>query len=84
MEFKKQTNAIYYCDYHLVITTKYRKKIINEGLFAYFKTKLEEIRKKKNQPQKQDNLFGLNREVKEHPQFDLLGRRYIGWNLKKV
>ena len=45
MEFKKQTNAIYYCDYHLVITTKYRKKVINQGLFEYFKIKLKEIRK---------------------------------------
>ena len=43
MEFKKQTNAIYYCDYHLVITTKYRKKVINEGLFVYLKIKIKEI-----------------------------------------
>jgi len=45
MEYKKQTNCVYKCDYHIVISTKYRKKIINEGVFGFMKMKLEEVRK---------------------------------------
>ena len=45
MEYKKQTNCVYKCDYHIVISTKYRKKIINEGVFEFVKIKLKEIRK---------------------------------------
>lgn len=37
------SHCVYRCDYHLVIVTKYRKKIFNEGIFAYFKIKLAEI-----------------------------------------
>jgi len=43
MELIKLSHCVYYCDYHLVITSKYRKKIFNEGIFAYFKIKLKEI-----------------------------------------
>ena len=42
MRLKKQTNAVYLCEYHLVFPTKYRHKIFNAGVFAY----LEEILKK--------------------------------------
>ena len=45
MKYKKQTHCIYRCDYHLVMTTKYRRKIFNSGVFAYFSSKLEEVRK---------------------------------------
>jgi len=36
-------HCVYYCDYHVVIVTKYRKEIFNEGIFAYFTIKLAEI-----------------------------------------
>ena len=41
MRLRKQSNAVYLCEYHLVFPTKYRHKIFNEGVFAY----LEEILK---------------------------------------
>ena len=46
MKFKKQSHCVYRCEYHLVVTTKYRRKIFNSGVFAYFETKLQEVRKR--------------------------------------
>ena len=43
MKFKKQTNCTYYCVYHLVFTTKYRRKIFNDGTFAYMKERLKQL-----------------------------------------
>ena len=43
MELTHLSHCVYHCDYHLVVVTKYRKKIFNEGIFAYFKIKLAEI-----------------------------------------
>ena len=43
MEFIHLSHCVYHCEYHLVITTKYRKRIFNQGIFAYFKIKLAEI-----------------------------------------
>jgi|SRR5579872_272994 len=37
------SHCVYQCDYHVVIVTKYRKKIFNEGVFAYMRVKLAEI-----------------------------------------
>ena len=37
------SHCVYRCDYHIVIVTKYRKAIFNEGIFAYFKIKLAEV-----------------------------------------
>ena len=37
------SHCVYRCDYHIVIVTKYRKKVFNEGIFAYFKIRLAEI-----------------------------------------
>lgn len=45
MDYKKQSHSVYICDYHLVLPTKYRREIFNEGIFAFFKLKLEEINK---------------------------------------
>ena len=45
MEFRKLSHCVYLCDYHLVLITKYRRPIFNKGIFAYFETKLLEIRK---------------------------------------
>lgn len=43
MELIHLSHCVYHCDYHIVIVTKYRKKIFNEGIFEYFKVKLAEI-----------------------------------------
>ena len=45
MEFRKQSYAVYYCSYHVVISTKYRKSWINPGIFAYLELKLKELSK---------------------------------------
>ena len=34
---------MYLCDYHLILATKYRRKIFNDGLFRYVERKLMEI-----------------------------------------
>lgn len=43
MELVSLSHCVYHCDYHLILVTKYRKKIFNEGIFAYFKIKLVEV-----------------------------------------
>ena len=45
MKFIKLAHCVYYCDYHMAITTKYRHEWLNEGVFAYLQDKLAEIRK---------------------------------------
>ena len=49
MEYKRGSHYVYYCDYHLVFVTKYRRKIFNEGIFAYFDKRLLEVRKQNPQ-----------------------------------
>jgi len=43
MEFTRLSHCLYHCEYHLVLTTKFRKKLFNQGIFAYFDLKLAEI-----------------------------------------
>ena len=43
MDVRRQSHAVYYCEYHLVLPTKYRRKVFNNGIFTYFKIKLLEI-----------------------------------------
>ena len=43
MEYRRGNHCIYHCEYHLIITTKYRRSIINEGLWAHLERKLLEI-----------------------------------------
>lgn len=43
MKFVHLSHCVYYCDYHIVICTKYRRKLFDEGIFAYFKISLAEI-----------------------------------------
>jgi putative transposase len=43
MEYTRLSHCVYHCEYHLVIATKYRRKVFNEGIFAYFDIKLAEI-----------------------------------------
>lgn len=45
MEFKKQSHCVYHCEYHLVLPTRYRRKVFNNGVFGYMKLKLHEITK---------------------------------------
>ncbi len=45
MDLRKLSHAVYKCDYHIVLVTKYRRKVINQGVFAYFELKLREIQK---------------------------------------
>jgi putative transposase len=43
MELVSLSHCTYHCDYHLILVTKYRREIFNEGIFAYFKIKLAEV-----------------------------------------
>ena len=43
MELIHLSHCIYHCDYHIVIVTKYRKQVFNEGIFAYFKLRLNQV-----------------------------------------
>ena len=43
MSYKKQSNCVYLCHYHLVLATKYRRKIINEGISEFLRNRLREI-----------------------------------------
>ena len=43
MEYRKGKHCVYVCDYHVVIATKYRRKIFNKGILEYFRYKLKEI-----------------------------------------
>ena len=45
MEYRKLSHCVYYCSYHLVLSTKYRRQIFNEGIGEYLASKLEEIKK---------------------------------------
>ena len=44
MKYRKQSHCVYYCEYHLVFATKYRRKIFNDGVFAYMKEILKALR----------------------------------------
>ena len=37
MKLHKGSHCVYKCEYHIVIVTKYRKKVLNKGSFTYFK-----------------------------------------------
>ena len=41
--YQRDAHSVYLCDYHLVLPTKYRRKIFNAGLFAYVERKLRGI-----------------------------------------
>ena len=43
MEYVHLPHSVYRCDYHIVVVTKYRKAVFNEGIFAYMEKKLAEI-----------------------------------------
>jgi putative transposase len=37
------SHCVYHCDYHIILVTKYRKKVFNEGIFAYFRQRLAKL-----------------------------------------
>ena len=43
MKYIHLSHCVYQCDYHIVLVSKYRKEIFNQGIFAYFKTQLAEV-----------------------------------------
>lgn len=43
MEFIHLSHCVDSCNYHIVLVTKYRKEVFNEGIFEYCKKKLAEI-----------------------------------------
>jgi len=43
MQLIRLAHCVYHCEYHLVIVTKYRREIFNEGVFAYMKERLAEV-----------------------------------------
>ncbi|MEJ2740493.1 MAG: IS200/IS605 family transposase [Dehalococcoidia bacterium] len=43
MELIKLADCVYQCDYHVVLVTRYRRKVLNKGIFAYIEKKLAEI-----------------------------------------
>lgn len=44
MKLRKQGHCVYKCEYHLVFATKYRRKIFNEGIFAYMVERIKGIK----------------------------------------
>ena len=44
MKLRKQSHCVYQCEYHLVLSTKYRRKIFNEGVFGYMLERLKEVK----------------------------------------
>ena len=45
MQYNRQAHAVFYIRYHLVISTKYRRKIIKGGMGEYLKLKIIEIQR---------------------------------------
>lgn len=43
MEYKKLWHCVYYCDYHLVLVSKYRRKIFSDEILEYIKLRMKEI-----------------------------------------
>jgi len=45
MKYRKQSNVVYYTRYHIVISTKYRRKVLGKGMGKYFKRKVLQIKR---------------------------------------
>ena len=45
MEYRRLSHSVYHCQYHIVLPTKYRRKIFNDGLLAHITIKLKEVQK---------------------------------------
>ena len=44
VKYRKQSNCVYSCNYHIVISSKYRRKIFTEGIGEYLGKRMNEIR----------------------------------------
>jgi putative transposase len=44
MQYRKQPQCVYYCQYHLVLVTKDRRQILNVGIQAYLSDRVRAIR----------------------------------------
>jgi putative transposase len=44
MDYRRQGHCVYYAQYHLVLVSKYRRKIFNGGALAYLKDMLNRIK----------------------------------------
>ena len=44
MKLHRQAHLVYKTQYHIVWVTRYRRKILNEGIAKYFKKALKEVR----------------------------------------
>jgi len=42
--YRHKSHCVFACDYHIVFPTKYRRKVINEGVKAFLLTKIETIK----------------------------------------
>ncbi|QQR55404.1 transposase [Candidatus Peregrinibacteria bacterium] len=42
-KLRKSSHAVFICDYHLVLATKYRRKIFNEGVLAFLQEVMKDI-----------------------------------------
>jgi len=45
MEYKRQAHAVYYTRYHIVMSTKYRRKVLKRGMGDYLKRKILQVGK---------------------------------------
>ena len=43
MDLVHYGHCVYTCDYHMVLVTKYRKAVINDGIFAYMEKALADL-----------------------------------------
>ena len=42
--YRSKSHCVFVCDYHIVFPTKYRRKVINEGVKAFILSRIEEIK----------------------------------------
>ena len=45
MNYHRLGHSVYHCEYHIVITTKYRRKVLTGGMEEYLKIKVREVSK---------------------------------------
>jgi putative transposase len=45
MQYNRLGHAVFYTRYHLVISTKYRRKIFKDGMAVYLKLKVREVQR---------------------------------------
>jgi putative transposase len=42
--YRRKSHCVFACDYHIVFPTKYRRKVINEGIKAFLLARIENIK----------------------------------------